>query len=43
MKRDGGDAVRKRLAGKSPQEQLEYWQNGTEELKRLQEKLRTNG
>lgn len=43
MKRQGGDEVRKRLAGKSLQEQLEYWQKGTEELKRLQEGLRTGG
>jgi len=28
------------LEGKSLQEQLEYWQKGTEDLKRLQQKLK---
>lgn len=30
----------KQLEGKSPQEQLEYWQKGTEDLKTLQRTLR---
>ena len=36
MKRRGGELVRKQLEGKSFEQQLEYWQKGTEELKRLQ-------
>ena len=40
MKRQGSERVMKQMEGKSPQEQLEYWQKGTEELKKLQEKLR---
>jgi hypothetical protein len=40
MKRQGAERVMKRLEGKSPQEQLEYWQMGTEELRKLQERLR---
>jgi hypothetical protein len=31
------------LEGKSLQEQLEYWQKGTEDLKKLQEKLKETG
>ncbi len=30
----------KQLEGKSLQEQLEYWQKGTEDLKKHQQKLR---
>lgn len=40
MKRQGAEQVMKLLEGKSLQEQLEYWQKGTEDLKRLQQKLR---
>jgi hypothetical protein len=40
MKRQGAEAVLKQLEGKSPQEQLEFWQRGTEDLKKLQKKLR---
>lgn len=43
MKRQGAEQVMKQLKGKSLQEQLEYWQKGTEELKRLQQKLRETG
>ena len=40
MKRRGADRVRKRLEGKTLKEQLEYWQKGTRELRRLQEKAK---
>jgi hypothetical protein len=40
MKRQGAERVMKQLEGKSLQEQLEYWQKGTEDLKRLQQSLR---
>jgi len=43
MKRQGADRVKKQLEGKSLQEQLEYWQKGTEDLKRLQQKLKKAG
>ena len=36
MKRRGAELVRKQLEGKSLAQQLEYWQKGTDELKRLQ-------
>jgi len=36
MKRRGSELVRKRLEGKSFEQQLEYWQKGTSELKKLQ-------
>lgn len=39
MKRQGAERVLKQLRGKSIEEQLEYWQKGTEDLKRLQQKL----
>jgi len=39
MKRRGAEAVRKQLEGTSPDEQLEYWQKGTAELKKLQKQL----
>lgn len=39
MKRQGAEQVMKRLEGKTLQEQLEYWQKGTEELKRHQHSL----
>jgi exonuclease VII small subunit len=40
MKRQGAERVMKQLEGKSLQEQLEYWQQGTEDLKELQRKLK---
>ena len=40
MKRQGTDQVMKQLEGKSFQEQLEYWQKGTEDLKKLQQELK---
>ncbi len=36
MKRRGAELVRKQLEGKSRAQQLEYWQKGTDELKKLQ-------
>ncbi len=43
MKRQGAEQVMKQLEGKSFQEQLEYWQKGTEDLKRHQQKLKEKG
>ncbi|HUT45028.1 MAG TPA: hypothetical protein VMX36_02035 [Sedimentisphaerales bacterium] len=43
MKRQGAERVMKQLEGKSLQEQLEYWKKGTEDLKKLQQKLRKSG
>jgi len=40
MKREGAEQVMKQLEGKSLQEQLEYWQKGTEDLRKFQRKLR---
>jgi len=40
MKRQGAELVMKQLEGKSLQEQLEYWQKGTADLRRLQESLK---
>lgn len=40
MKRQGAERVMKQLEGKSLEEQLEYWHKGTEDLKRLQRKLK---
>jgi exonuclease VII small subunit len=40
MKRQGAERVMKQLEGKSLKEQLEYWQKGTEDLRRLQKKLK---
>ena len=40
MKRQGAERVMKQLEGKSFQEQLEYWKKGTEDLKKLQNKLK---
>jgi len=40
MKRQGAERVMKQLEGKSLREQLEYWQKGTEDLKKLQRKLK---
>lgn len=44
MKREGAERVMQQLRGKSPQEQLKYWQKATQDLKQLQQKLkRTHG
>ena len=40
MMRRGADLVRKELEGKSIDLQLEYWQRGTDDLRRLQQKLK---
>jgi len=39
MKRRGAEKVMKNLKGKSKEQQLDYWRKGTEELRRLQDKL----
>lgn len=43
MKRQGAERVMEHFEGKSPEEQLEYWQKGTEDLKRLQQRLKKAG
>lgn len=43
MKREGAERVLKQLEGKSLQEQLEYWQKGTEDLRKHQQELRQKG
>ncbi len=40
MKQQGAERVMKQLEGKTVQEQLEYWQKGTEELKKHQYSLK---
>jgi len=40
MKRRGAQIIQKQLEGKSKEEQLEYWQKGTEELRRFQRQLK---
>lgn len=40
MKRQGAEQVMKQLEGKTVAEQIEYWQKGTEELKKRQQDLR---
>ncbi len=42
MKRQGAEQVMKQLAGKTVQEQLEYWERGTEQLKKRQQSLKKN-
>ncbi len=42
MKRQGAEQVMSRLAGKTLQEQLEYWRKGTEDLKKHQQTLKEN-
>ena len=42
MKRRGAELVQKQLEGKSRAQQLEYWQKGTDELKKLQEQKKGN-
>jgi hypothetical protein len=43
MRRQGAEQVMKQLEGKSLQEQLEYWQKGAEDLKKLQQKRKRTG
>ena len=38
MKRRGAELVQEQLKGKSLAQQLEYWQKGTDELKKLQKR-----
>ena len=40
MKRRGAELVCKQLEGKSFEQQLEYWQKGTQDLKKLQAQAR---
>lgn len=39
MKHYGAEEVQKIIAGMTPEEELAYWQSGTEELRRRQEEL----
>ncbi len=43
MQHRGGERVMKELEGKSLQEQLEYWQKGTEDLRKHQQESRREG
>ena len=38
MKRRGAELIQKKIEGKSLVQQLEYWQKGTDELKKLQKR-----
>lgn len=40
MKRLGAEIVREQLEGKSLEQQLKYWQKGTENLRKLQIQLK---
>jgi len=40
MKRDGSARVLKNLRGKTVEEQLQYWEKGTRDLKRHQRQIR---
>ncbi len=40
MKRRGAELVRKQLEGRSLDQQLEYWQKGTQDLIKLQTQAR---
>jgi hypothetical protein len=40
MKREGGARVLKNLRGKTAEEQLRYWQSGTNDLRMHQRKMR---
>jgi hypothetical protein len=40
MKREGGARVLKNLQGKTVEEQLHYWQKGTDALRMHQQKIR---
>jgi len=39
MKRRGAEAVRRRLAGMTPEQELEFWRQETEDLRRQQQEL----
>jgi len=41
MKRKGAIMVQKQIRGKTLEQQIEFWKKGTEELKRLQKKLKS--
>ena len=41
MKHRGAERVMKRLEGMTLEEQLQYWQRGTEELRKLQKKSKS--
>ncbi len=40
MKRRGAEEVQRTLAGMTPEEELAFWQNGTEELRQKQSRAR---
>ena len=40
MKRKGAIMIKRRLRGKTIEKQMKYWQKGTEELKKLQRRLK---
>jgi hypothetical protein len=42
MKHRGAERVMKRLKGKTLEEQLKYWQRGTDELLKLKKSLKDN-
>jgi hypothetical protein len=39
MKRKGAEVVRQQLRGKTFEQQVGYWQKGTDELKKLRRRL----
>jgi hypothetical protein len=41
MKHRGAERVMKRMEGMTLEEQLQYWQRGTEELRKLQKSLKS--
>jgi hypothetical protein len=41
MKRRGAELVQERLAGMTPEQELEFWRQQTEELRREQQRVRT--
>jgi len=40
MKRRGAEEVQKQIVGMTPQQELDFWKQQTEELRRLQQHLR---
>jgi hypothetical protein len=40
MKQAGGSGVLKNMEGKTTEEQLRYWQRGTDDLRRRQREIR---
>jgi hypothetical protein len=40
MKRRGAEQVRQQIAGMSPLQELEFWRNQTEEIRRRQQDIR---